>query len=312
MSRQSFVDGGIEYFVVLADELHFGRAAEKLHMTSPALSQRISKLERTLGFPLFVRTSRSVTLTDAARDMLPHARSLVAVGETLSRWRDGHLSGMATIKIGFVAAGAGTLLNPILTALRAEFPGTAVEIRHLEWSDQLELLYDGTLDAVFVREPFPHTDERCALRRTTVLSERRVVVLPRHHRLAGRPSLKSADLYDEVFLVSAAGPDEWTSFWMLEPRPDGKRARRGTSVSTLEELLEQCATGAGITTTPESVQLYYRHPDIVFVPVADADPTEVTLCCRAGERSDVLRRLESLALEISCHRSTEDLDTATG
>ncbi|MEV4124293.1 LysR substrate-binding domain-containing protein [Nocardia sp. NPDC049707] len=265
-------------FLAVADELHFGRAAAVLHMTGPALSQQISRLEKDLRFALFERSSRRVELTEAGVELIPHARAVVAASQTILRWRDTVRLGQRGIDIGFMAAGAGQLTSDVLDRLRCAHPGLHIRLRHLEWSEQLAPLLAGEVDAVFVREPFPAD----GVRRRHVLSEPRVAVLAHDHPLAGRESIRFEEIASEPFLGSSGGPMEWTDFWMVNPRPDGTRVEPCIVVSTVEELLEEVACGAGVTTTPQSLPSYYRHPRVSFVPIADLSPSVVTLCTLDG------------------------------
>ncbi|MFE3289945.1 LysR family transcriptional regulator [Rhodococcus sp. NPDC059234] len=275
-------------FLAVADELHFGRAAAVLHMTGPALSQQVSRLEKDLRFPLFERTSRHVELTEAGRALIPQARAVVAASETILRWRQAVRAGGRSLDIGFMATGAGLLTTAVLDRLRRAAPDLDVRLHHLEWSEQLAPLLAGDLDAVFVREPFPAD----GIRRIPLLSEQRVAVLSHDHPLADRESIRFAEIAAETFLCSSGGPPEWTDFWMVNPRPDGTRAEPGMAVSTVEELLEAVASGAGVTTTPESLPTYYRHPRVRFVPIDDISPSVVTLCTLDANRRPELGMLE--------------------
>ncbi|GAB2635720.1 LysR substrate-binding domain-containing protein [Prescottella soli] len=275
-------------FLAVADELHFGRAAAQLHMTGPALSQQVSRLEKDLRFLLFERNSRHVELTEAGRALIPQARAVVAANESLLRWRESVREGRRSIDIGFMATGAGQLTTAVLDRLRSADPDLQVRLHHLEWSEQLAPLLAGNIDAVFVREPFPAE----GVRRRRILSERRVAVLAHDHPLAARESIRFAEIAAEPFISSSGGPPEWTDFWMVNPRPDGTRAEPSLAVSTVEELLEAVAAGAGVTTTPESLPSYYRHPLVSFVPIEDISPSVVTLCTLEGNRRPELATLQ--------------------
>ncbi|MEN0136153.1 MAG: LysR family transcriptional regulator [Rhodococcus sp. (in: high G+C Gram-positive bacteria)] len=283
----------LRYFLAVAEELHFRRAAERLFITSPALSQQIRHLERDLGFDLLRRTSRSVELTDKGTEFLPLARAVVDASDELSAWAAGAGRSAQRIRIGFMATGAGEFTQRILNATHARLPFLDVQLKHLDWGDQTRALLEDRVDVVFTREPADTDNLRC----TPVMSERRVVVLPKGHPLADRSSVQFREIADEVFLPSATGSKEWIDYWLGNPRPDGSAARTGPAISTVEEMLEQCAAGSGIALTAESVPQFYGHPGVRFVVVDDLPPTRVLLCARAGDDDSAVRAFEQLVAQ---------------
>ncbi|MFC9556886.1 LysR family transcriptional regulator [Rhodococcus sp. NPDC056960] len=284
----------LRYFLTVAEELHFRRAAERLFITSPALSQQIRHLEHDLGFEVLKRTSRSVELTDKGAELVPHARAVVDASDALAAWAAGSDRATPRIRIGFMATGAGELTQRILNAAAMHLPTLGIELKHLDWGDQTRALLEDRVDVVFTREPTP-LDQ---LRHLEVLSEHRVVVLPRSHPLADRKTVAFHEIAHEVFLPSATGSAEWTDYWLVNPRPDGSRARTGPAISTVEEMLEQCAAGYGIATTAESVPQFYAHPGVRFVVIEDLAPTHVLLCARADNTNPAVTAFEQLVSEI--------------
>ncbi|MBV6756382.1 MULTISPECIES: LysR family transcriptional regulator [Rhodococcus] len=287
----------LRYFLVVAEELHFRRAAERLYITGPALSQQIRHLERELGFEVLRRTSRSVDLTDKGAELVPLARAVVDASDTLSAWAARADQGTTRIRIGFMATGAGELTQGILNATSANLPLLDVHLKHLEWGDQTRALLENRVDVVFTREPVRADDLRC----TVVLSEHRVVVLPSSHPLANRSTVTFREIAEETFLPSETGSQEWIDYWLVNPRPDGSAARTGPSISTVEEMLEQCAAGTGIAITAESVPHFYAHPGVRFVVVEDLAPTRVLLCARSDNSDPTVRKFEQLVEDIA-HR----------
>ena len=174
----------IRYFVAVADNLHFRRAAEELHIAQPALSRSIGALERELGTQLFVRDKRSVILTPAGRQLLDDAGPLLAAADATRRRVQRAGRGAHHLVVGFRA---GILVTAAVRALSAERPEVTVEVQRLEWDDQEELILSGRVDVAYVRQPIR---ER-GLRLVALFAERRLAALPADHP-GGRPALLSA------------------------------------------------------------------------------------------------------------------------
>ncbi len=280
----------LRYFLVLAQEEHFRRAAERLHVTSPALSQQIRHLEDVLKVQLFERTSRSVRLTARGAEFVPLAQAAVSAADRISTWATLTSPGRRVLRVGFMSTGAGVHTQDLLGAVARELPDVDIEMRYVEWGDQVEVILNRDVDLAFVREPEPPETLRCI----TVLEERRVVVLPVSHPLAHRRSVSFAEIADEVFLPSATGSRAWIDYWLVVPRPDGSRPRLGPSITAVEEMLEHCATGRGIALSADSISQFYAHPGVRFVPIDDLSPTKVLLCALADSTDPDVGRFEQV------------------
>lgn len=261
---------------VVVDEGHFGRAAEKLYITTPALSQQIRRLETQLGVRLLERNAHPIELTEAGRILLPRAREILdtadqAVGLliALQRRESRHL------RIGFINGAAGRVGRAVLDALHSPF-----ELVHLDWSEQQSAVASGKVDAAFVRPPLPPVE---GLALELIGEEPRVVVLPRGHRLAEKTSIAIAELDTEVHVRSEAFGEEWLRWWSVDPRPSGMPVRYGPSVRTMDELLEVVANGAAVAITAATISEYYTRNDVAFVPISDIDPCAIELCTRVDE-----------------------------
>lgn len=144
----------VHSFVVVAEERHFGRAAERLVLTQPPLSRRIQNLERELGVELFVRTSRSVVLTAAGTAFLPEARRMLqAADHAVTTARRAPSGEVGTVSIGFTAATAYSYLGPVLERARRRQPDVRIELRELVSEAQLDALREGSLDIGLLRPP---------------------------------------------------------------------------------------------------------------------------------------------------------------
>lgn len=186
-------------FVVLAEEQHFHRAAERLHIAQPALSQQIKRLEQELHAQLFVRTTRSVELTDAGRVLLEEARRVLAAAErATSAVRHAASGELGTVRIGFVASAALGLVPRILLAVQERWPKLDLQLVEATTEEQLRALRDGELDLGIARELQQRIPD---LRVRALMTERLVVAVHQSHPLAARDRVALADLREEHFIV---------------------------------------------------------------------------------------------------------------
>lgn len=257
----------LRLFLVLAEELHFGRAAQRLLLTQPSLSQQIRALEDRLGVELVQRSSRRVELTEAGRALIPEARNFVAsmarmqrLAATYARQVRGHL------KIGAIG---GEAFMPYATAILAELsarhPGITVEIRSVNLVEQVYALPRGEVDAAFLRPPLPP-----GLRSLHLATEPRVACLPADDPLVGQAPLTLAQLSDRA-MVDVPIPElrEWWDFWTVNPRPDGSAVRFGPVVEDMEALLSAVARGQAIAFLPAEARYDYVRRGVAYVDVLD-------------------------------------------
>ncbi|MEU2423675.1 LysR substrate-binding domain-containing protein [Streptomyces sp. NPDC007851] len=264
----------VRYFVAVAELLHFGRAAERLHIAQPVLSRQIRALEKDLGAELFVRDSHGVTLTGAGRQFLEDARPLLAAADGARRRAAQAARGRRRLVVGFRA---GVVVTRALRAFTAEYPDIEANARRVEWDDQERLILDGTVDIAYVRQPIRPD----GLELRPLYSEPRVAMLPDRHRLAGKQEISLADLDGE----------QWIRY--NDPRPGDLPLR------TIEEKFECVAAGVAITMVPRSAAEQYSRPDIVYVPVVDAEPDRVLLAWAAGRRSPLVAAFAAAATAVA-------------
>lgn len=180
----------IRYFLAVAEELHFGRAAERLHIVQPTVSQQVRRLERELGLELFHRTTRNVTLTAAGGAFLRHARAILAAEQlALESMAELRTEQTTELRIG-TNIGLGTRLEAVLAALAEDSPRTTVELVSAPPATRLQQVRDGELDAAFIRGPSEHPD----LDFIPLWQDPLVVALPQSHPLAARDTVDLADL----------------------------------------------------------------------------------------------------------------------
>jgi DNA-binding transcriptional LysR family regulator len=178
---------------------------------------------------------------------------------------------------------AGILVTPAVRAFTAERPEVTVEVQRLEWDDQEELILSGRVDIAYVRRPI---DER-GLRLVPLFAEQRLAALPADHRLARRTSVSTADLAGEQHL----------RYRQPAPVPGARGPQR--PLRSVEEKLEHVAAGHGLIVLPMSATEYYSRADVVYVPVADAEPDQVYLACEATRRSPLIAGFIRAAEEVA-------------
>lgn len=258
----------VRYFVQLAELEHFGRAAERLHIAQPVLSRQIRALEQELGCDLLERTTGSVALTAAGRQLHKTAPTLLASSNAAVR--DVHEAARVIqhLAVGFAP---GLSVASVVQAFGASNPAVEIDLVRLNWYEQSEALVDGRIDVGLLRRPF---DDR-GVRRVSVGEEPVMVLVQRGHRLASRRSVTLSDLTGETVL-------------------DGERRRTGT----VEEKLELVAAGLGVAVLPVSVASAYTSHDVVGVRVLDAPAHELCVSLLSTRRQPHVRAFFQTAVEM--------------
>ncbi|WP_419998917.1 LysR family transcriptional regulator [Streptomyces boninensis] len=252
----------LRYFVAVAEELHFGRAARRLLISQPSLSQAIRTLERRLGVRLFDRDARRVSLTAAGEDVLARARATLASAEQVVAAADLHRTGAAgPLTIGFMGNElALPQIDGLLRKFQAEYPDVEVRLQRFDYHEQPAYLLDGRAHIGVLCLPVPED----GLTILPVLREGRLVLLAADHELAGREDLTFDDLRD----VPTVGmredvPRVWRDFWRVNPRPDGSAPVDGPTANGMEELVGLVASGRCVSFAADHLPRLYPRPDVV-------------------------------------------------
>ena len=259
----------LRYFVAVADRLHFGRAADDLHIAQPVLSRQIRALEHDLGAALLTRDSHGVTLTDAGEQLLTDAGPLLASADAARRRVTLAARGGRRLMVGFRA---GVAVAPAIQQFAILHPDVIVDVQRIEGDDQAAQLLDGRIDIGYVRLPIDET----GLRVIPVYTEPRVAVLPTGHRLAGKEQITEADLAGEPLLWDSDSSTQPTR----RPHPNAGYLVRG-----VDETLEHVAAGRGISFLARSATVFYSYPNISYVPVSAVAPDQVCLAVAASRTS---------------------------
>ncbi|MEV6942545.1 LysR family transcriptional regulator [Streptomyces sp. NPDC051172] len=253
----------LRYFVAVAEELNFARAAERLGISAPPLSRAIRKLEADLSVTLFERTTRSVELTPAGTVLLGEARIALDALQAAGRRAQRAAAQDAKLVLALKADGDGGLLEPILARYATEPAALPVTLRLSGWGDQARLLRQGEADAALIHEPFDHT----GLDSETVTVERRLAALPATHPLAARDHLTLADL--AIPGVGVGRLDGLADYLdMIVERHH---------IADLSQLLTLVELGEIVTLLPESVTTRYPRPGLAFREVPDAPPATLSI-----------------------------------
>ncbi|MCT2594109.1 LysR family transcriptional regulator [Streptomyces sp. N2-109] len=262
----------IEAFLTLAEELHFGRTAARLGVTTGRVSQTVKKLERMVGAPLFERTSRQVRLTAIGRQLADDLTPLVAgVNEAVRRAVDAGRGITGELRVGFLSGVAGQLLLKAVALFAKRHPDCEVHIHEAQGHDAVTRLRSGALDVLI-------TDILIAAQPGVVagpvlLSEPRLLAVATGHALAGRQAVSVEELADHpVVLVPADMPEAFRADRNPAVTPSGAPVPRGPRAASFTETLTLVAFGRGVFPVGDNVARIYPRPDVVYLPFTDAPP----------------------------------------
>ena len=280
----------LRYFIAVAEERHFGRAARRLHMAQPPLSQHIRQLEAQLGVTLLDRTTRRVDLTEAGRELLERGRGILSDMETLEA--DVHRVGHGTagvLRVGFSGSATYGLMPRIVRQARKVLPGLALTPRGELLTPAMEAgLRDRTLDAAVLRPPLSAAD----IDHRVIMREHLVLALPGSGPLTtGRP-VAVQELRDQPFICH---PPESVVHRAVAQlcRAAGFQPRIGQVVQEISTMLSLVAAGNGVAVIPQAA-CSFRLDGVVHVPLEGSPSTELAVAWRRDDRSALLRNFVNL------------------
>ena len=286
----------LRYFVAVAEELHFGRAADRLNMSQPPLSQQIRLLERELDTALFDRSTRRVSLTDAGTFLYPEAVRLLAEADRVDHLMDQRRRGQAgTLRVGFVDSAAYEVMPRALSEYRRRWPLVDYELHTMSSDEQVRALREGRIDVGIGRAA---SDPR-HVEATLVMQEPLLVAMGASHRLAATPQASLRDLAGEPII----GFDRRVSP-SLHAVLAGMLGAEGVTYDPIIEATEYAtilgfvAAGEGIAIVPASVQTF-RPPELHYARLKDRSASvPLLLLTRAGEPPPLVTQALEVVAEL--------------
>jgi DNA-binding transcriptional LysR family regulator len=275
----------LRYFVTVAEERHFGRAAKRLHIAQPPLSRQIQSLERELGFPLFQRSRRSVELTPAGAVLLAHSRRLFsALDRAVHEARRAHAGETGQLSVAYLSSLAYSGLTPLLRAFREQLPDVEVTLRELSPAAQLDALKDGALDIGFVRGPIddPTIMHECVRR------ERLLVALPADHPMISKKRIQLGALANEPFVIFPRARAAAFFDSLIAMCHDAGFSPRIVQQAPQLDIVSLVAAGYGVAIFPESIREMHR-PGVELRPIVGSPSIDLLAAWRASNTSPVLR-----------------------
>lgn len=286
----------LKYFLTVAEELHFGRAAERLHIGQPGLSQQIQDLESELGVRLFERTSRRVALTYAGKTLVEEGRRAMAQlkqAEGFTRLAGNGEVGL--LRIALTESANHAILSELLRHFRRRYPRVQLLIHRMTSQTQIEALRIGELDAGILRTPI----DLDGLRTRVILRDRLGLLLPQNHALAARKTISLRALRNVPLLLYPAAPrPSWADFVMNICVQAGFKPRIVHEVNDSSTAVSFVAAGLGVTMVPESLSGLVR-PGVVYRRVVGhKHATDLVLVHRRQNVPETVSALSRLIEEL--------------
>jgi DNA-binding transcriptional LysR family regulator len=285
-------------FVVVAEELHFGRAAVRLNMTQPPLSRQIQVLEHITGVKLLERTSRVVRLTAAGRSFLPEARRILKLSDSATRVAQRIASGkMGSIKIGFTAAASYSFLPHLVKLCRTILPEVDLSLREMVSAEQLEALGSGQIDIGLLRPPVA----RPGYQAVRVAKETLMAAVPEGHHLLRKGEITLADFDDEPFIMYSPYESRYfhdllaTQFNKAEILP-----RYVQHLGQIHSVLSLVRAGLGVGIVPQAAaSLNFAGVTLCELPVDPPEPVELLMVWRKDSENPLLPRFSDIAQSLA-------------
>lgn len=290
----------LRYFAAVAEQLHFGRAAQQLHISQPPLSQQIRSLEEEIGVQLLFRTKRRVELTEAgkvflkeAQFILEHVNHAVQTAQRSSRGETGRLV------VGFVMSASCSVLPEILRLFRERHPGVTLVLEEATTGGGIAAIKEKKLHLCFVRVPI----RDAALSMEIILKESLTLALPEGHRLSRNGKVPLSKLADEPFVIfpRSHGPGFYDQI-VACCHQAGFSPKVVQEASQMQTILSLVAAGIGVALIPESVQSLQRE-GVVYRPLHDRTPATGIAIARLGNSaSPVMEHFVAVAREVASRR----------
>jgi DNA-binding transcriptional LysR family regulator len=290
----------LKFFLAVAETLNFTRAAERIGIAQPPLSQRIRSLERELGTALFLRTKRKVTLTQAGETLVLHARRLVNGTEHAKEIVRAVANGrQGVLNVGAIFSTIYTLMPRVLRTLRANAPHIAVNLREMTIANQLRALREGQIDVGILRPPVEDT----SVVTEVLYKENFIAALPADHALVKQSSILVQDFIDNPFIgISPTFSRNYSIVAASAFAPFRDRVKMVHETLDMHTLVALVGAGSGLALVPESLS-FVSIPEVVFRPINFVAPSiAVSLAWHVDSTSALLSRFIEAA-----HASTREM-----
>jgi DNA-binding transcriptional LysR family regulator len=287
----------LHYFITVAEELHFGRAARRLNISQPPLSQQIRQLEEELGVRLFHRTKRRVEITPAGMVLLAEARRIMVMSEdAVRRTIRADKGEIGWLAIGFVGSANYSVVPPVIREFRRRFPNVELNLTEMNTNQQLEALLDGRIQVGFLRSP--RGIEEKGLVVEPVFREPLMVALPRNHPLKKEASLPLRLLANDSFIMipRQRGPGYFDDLIVLCQK-EGFSPQIVLEASQFHTVIGLVAAGIGIAVVPTSMERS-RIEGVIFRQIVGKAETVLNMAWLAGSESHILRNFLDVARKV--------------
>src|SRR5580693_785070 len=283
----------LRIFLVLGEELHFGRTAERLGISQPGVSEAVRVLEARLGVKVFDRTSRRVRLTSAGEELKRHlAPALAALDQALAQTSQLSRSVRGLMRVGFVLTTEGPALSGLVATFQARYPACEVRLQEVETFDAYRALRRGDIDVLC---NWLAVDEPDLTAGTAFAYYPRALAVAATHRLASKNTVSIEDLaHEDVALLPPTIPPAVYDLLVPPRTPSGHPIRRTQPVQTINEILSLVARGRIVHPTSSTVPIFNRD-DVVLIPVADLPPLPLGLVWCTNRENPRIRALNEIA-----------------
>ncbi|GAA3219501.1 LysR substrate-binding domain-containing protein [Nonomuraea helvata] len=286
----------IEIFLTLADELHFGRTAERLRLTPARVTQAIKKQERQIGALLFERTSRTVRLTPIGEQLRNDLWPLYAgLHDSVQRAKIAAQGKTAQLRIGLIPAN-GHDLRPYWAAFRTHHPHCDLQLRHNPFVDPFGRLRRGEVDILLTWLPVEEPDLTVG---PTVFRDPRLLAVAADHELAERPSVSLEDIsYFRHSGLPRSFPRYWEESFVPFHTSRGHTIERGPLVTNNDELFHLVSVGETVNLMAGHMPRYFARPDISWLPITDLSPLAFGLVWRTEMENDLIRAFARVVADL--------------
>jgi DNA-binding transcriptional LysR family regulator len=292
----------LRIFLALADELHFGRTAERLGISQPGVSEAVRVLESRLGVKVFDRTSRRVRLTPAGeelkRNLVP---ALATLDQALAQTSELSHAVRGLLRIGFVLTTEGPALSRLIAAFQTSYPACEVRLQEVETFDAYRALRRGDIDVLC---NWLAVDEPDLTAGTAFAHYQRAVAVAATHRLASKNTVSIEDLTDEEVALPPPSTPRAVYDLIVPPRtPSGRPIRRTQPVQTINEILSLVARGRIVHPTSSTVPIFNRD-DVALIPIGDLPPLPLGLVWCTSRDNPRIRALNEIASSMTAAPGT--------